>query len=405
MKTKFFIYIVFNCFILFNSFTYSQEEIPWEVKQRLINKLDSADVRGVIASIEDYNVIDAKEKIEQVFWNTNFTRSEQYGLLKLLYKFGSNLTQKYALAYIDTLEINPFGNSTLGLSVLYYQVSASEILMKLGDYSKASLVFEYLQYEYPKISQLEISILSRLLNNIPQYYEAAKIELVRAVQEAFFYRDRYYALEVLYNHNQQETIPLMKQMFVEDEDPTNRLWSLDTLTVKHKDEEIHTLLKQRLSQDPDFYLRYKIAMKLLYSFGYLSDYKFVADYLPSEQNAEIKEGLLINMSAYKPRKPDSSASITDLLTELVNMTDTANLYTWLGDLNFSNELKSILITAKTNLLEGDSLACRIQVKAFQDLVDNVYKDSLNSDPRFVTIEGWKFLYWNAQYILDRLPKL
>lgn len=194
-------------------------------------------------------------------------------------------------------------------------------------------------------------------------------------------------------------------MFVEDEDPTNRLWSLDTLTVKHKDEEIHTLLKQRLSQDPDFYLRYKIAMKLLYSFGYLSDYKFVADYLPSEQNAEIKEGLLINMSAYKPRKPDSSASITDLLTEIVNMTDTANLYTWLGDLNFSNELKSILITAKTNLLEGDSLACRIQVKAFQDLVDNVYKDSLNSDPRFVTIEGWKFLYWNAQYILDRLPKL
>jgi hypothetical protein len=45
----------------------------------------------------------------------------------------------------------------------------------------------------------------------------------------------------------------------------------------------------------------------------------------------------------------------------------------------------------------------VQVKAFQDLVDNVYKDSLNTDARFVTIEGWKFLYWNAQYILDRLP--
>jgi IPT/TIG domain. len=47
----------------------------------------------------------------------------------------------------------------------------------------------------------------------------------------------------------------------------------------------------------------------------------------------------------------------------------------------------------------------VQVKAFQDLVDNVYKDSLNTDPRFVTIEGWKFLYWNAKYILDRLPEI
>ncbi|MFZ2863827.1 MAG: hypothetical protein WA440_03670 [Ignavibacteriaceae bacterium] len=87
-----------------------------------------------------------------------------------------------------------------------------------------------------------------------------------------------------------------------------------------------------------------------------------------------------------------------------NLIDTVSNYTWLGDLNFSNELKNILTTAKIDLQNGDSLACRVQVKAFQDLVDSVYKDSLNSDPRFVTIEGWKFLYWNAQYILDRLPK-
>ncbi len=38
-------------------------------------------------------------------------------------------------------------------------------------------------------------------------------------------------------------------------------------------------------------------------------------------------------------------------------------------------------------------------------MDYVFKDSLNTDPRFVTLEGWKFLYWNAQYILDRLPSI
>ena len=59
------------------------------------------------------------------------------------------------------------------------------------------------------------------------------------------------------------------------------------------------------------------------------------------------------------------------------------MYYWLGDLIFSNELKNILTTAKTNLQKEDSLACRVQVKTFQDLVDNVYKDSLNSDPRLL----------------------
>jgi hypothetical protein len=92
------------------------------------------------------------------------------------------------------------------------------------------------------------------------------------------------------------------------------------------------------------------------------------------------------------------------MDNLLNVVNEIIIYSWLGDLSFSNELKKILTTAKTNLQNGDSLACRVQVKAFQDLVDNVYKDSLNTDPRFVTIEGWKFLYWNAHYILDRLPE-
>ncbi len=106
---------------------------------------------------------------------------------------------------------------------------------------------------------------------------------------------------------------------------------------------------------------------------------------------------------YTPIKPDSMTPSNDLLINLYNYVDSVVTYNWLGDLTFSNELKSILNTAKTNLQNGDSLACRVNVKEFQDLVDNVYKDSLNTDPRFVTIEGWKFLYWNAQYILDRLP--
>ena len=132
---------------------------------------------------------------------------------------------------------------------------------------------------------------------------------------------------------------------------------------------------------------------------------FTKDWL---NNYETEQGVRVHLSwflrDFKPIHSDMSLSITFLFDSLVLLIDTIYSYTWLGDLDFSNELKNILITAKTNLQNGDSLACRVQVKAFQDLVDNVYKDSLNADPRFVTIEGWKFLYWNAQYILDRLPE-
>ncbi|MBV6421186.1 MAG: hypothetical protein DAHOPDDO_02459 [Ignavibacteriaceae bacterium] len=113
---------------------------------------------------------------------------------------------------------------------------------------------------------------------------------------------------------------------------------------------------------------------------------------------------LYSYNLFKPLPLDLQSPITSNITNLIDIIDSTINYSWLGDFTFSNELKNILTTAKTNLQNGDSLACRVQVKSFQDLVDNVYKDSLNSDPRFVTIEGWKFLYWNAQYILDRLPE-
>ncbi len=86
-----------------------------------------------------------------------------------------------------------------------------------------------------------------------------------------------------------------------------------------------------------------------------------------------------------------------------SLCDTLLLYSWLGDSQYKDVLQSIFQTAQSNLQSGDSVACAIQVKSFQNNVDFVYKDSLNADPRFVTFDGWKFLYSNAQYILDRLP--
>jgi len=130
---------------------------------------------------------------------------------------------------------------------------------------------------------------------------------------------------------------------------------------------------------------------------------FINNLIISDTNSATYQIRKYFLQTYVPATLDSTKPTNDLLDNLYNYVDSVMAYTWLADNTFANELKTKLITAKTDLQAGDSLACRVQVKAFQDLVDNVYKDSLNTDARFVTIEGWKFLYWNSQYILDRLP--
>jgi len=168
-----------------------------------------------------------------------------------------------------------------------------------------------------------------------------------------------------------------------------------------------------IPQEPDENLRVDY-IPLIYSdssYEGLKEYlsptwiNFMGSWLSNETSYLIKVLLIKNIMEFIPQRIDTNSYIEDNLNFLNNLIDSVQYFNWLGDITFSNELKNILTTAKSNLQNGDSLACAVQVKLFQDLVDDVYKDSLNTDPRFVTIEGWKFLYWNAPYILDRLPEI
>jgi len=100
-----------------------------------------------------------------------------------------------------------------------------------------------------------------------------------------------------------------------------------------------------------------------------------------------------------------------LLDTLIAMKHQAETSGWLGDKNFVKELDNHLENAQKHLLKGDSLNTYKEVEKFQEKVQKEYEKTIDNekknkprDKRFVTVEGWKFLYYNAQYILDRLPK-
>ncbi len=401
---KLFLYnlILIVAFVSFTEGFSQQLLISQEEKEEIISYLDSADYRGALNTITEYKISEAREKIEQVFWDSKFKKADQLILLRLLFEFTSPFTHNYALAFIDSVNSLPLDYS--GTLPSYLQAMASGILVQLGDNSKVNLFFNFVDEDSLNSTFSVINILPVIMDKVPEYEERAKNELIKYVRFSEYDNARYAALMPLYRKYGTEILALMLEVFSQDEEANNRQLVLDVLIKCCKTAEFHSLLKERLWSDPNYYVRYKIMGKLLGVYGTPEDYKFVLDYLPNEPDPKVKEYSQDDLELYKPPKPDSNSTIENLINNTVIQADTLYSYNWFGDLIFLNGMKNILTTAKINLQSGDSISCAINIKSFQDEIDYVYKDSLNTDQRFVTIEGWKFLYWNAQYILDRLPE-
>jgi len=101
--------------------------------------------------------------------------------------------------------------------------------------------------------------------------------------------------------------------------------------------------------------------------------------------------------------PPDSVLVLARLDSLISTKHEIAGYNWVSDGNFVNYLDSLLTNARNHLTSGDSNNCARQIKVFQQRVDEEYRDSLDGDTRTINLEGWKFLYYNAQYILARLP--
>jgi|GEM_PF-854163 len=360
-----------------------------------------------------HRIVEAVPNLEQYFWQQNCNNQRYF--LEGLYFLGSSLTHQYALALFDSLSTpekefydptEKYNSIDCG-DLLRARVFCIQILYRLGDYSKTDEVFELIQREKEQGSSeiAGINLLPFIIRYRPDLKEQAKQELMQAINTASDDRALFLYSLALSSAFDEEEIPEIVQIFKNSSSPQVKRALMQFYFSRYENKfDLNGLVKESLLTEPNEELRLFYVKVLLLGFATPSDYVFIKNYNQSESNDTIKSLIQYEINSFIPAPIDTAYSVIDLLNNLNNYIDSVSAYNWLGDLTFFNELKNILTTTKTNLQAGDSLACRVQVKAFQDLVDNVYKDSLNTDPRFVTIEGWKFLYWNAQYILDRLPE-
>jgi hypothetical protein len=114
--------------------------------------------------------------------------------------------------------------------------------------------------------------------------------------------------------------------------------------------------------------------------------------------------LSTTLATYEPARPASSASVSEMVDALGSFIPQCASLDWLGDQSFVTQLGQFVDQAKLSLVTTtDSLQCAQKIKQLQQVLDREYQDSSNATQAFVTVEGWRFLHYNAQYVLDRLP--
>ncbi|HEX6981939.1 MAG TPA: hypothetical protein VF181_04190 [Balneolaceae bacterium] len=108
---------------------------------------------------------------------------------------------------------------------------------------------------------------------------------------------------------------------------------------------------------------------------------------------------------FKPFGKEYNYTPSRTLDSLKAYTKDVASYDWLGDQGFVNELTNRLENAQRHLARGDSANAAKQIVGFRQRLQKVYEQSQqrNNNPRFVTEDGYKFLYYNAGYLLERLP--
>ena len=300
-----------------------------------------------------------------------------------------------AIAGMDTIFRNqqPFNN---------FKEQAIANLAEIGifnreyfDYSKTKLKLLLPYYAY--LNEYKEEIKTIYLNDINNAQDNTEIHFILTYRLSRV--DKEAAIQICWDKINQ-TSGVERQTFF-----------YDLLSINPENEIQYT--KQILLLEQDEYYRHKYFPDIIMINLGLRSTKFLSldwvSFLEDYKNQESSEIILSMIDSFRknfyPQKPDSSATILEMIDHLINMTDSVFIYGWIGDMIFKDELINYVQNARTKLQGTDSLGCGEEIRLYKNILYQVYKDSLNPDSRFVNIEGLNFLYWNAQYILDRLPEI
>lgn len=394
-----FIKSVFIFLFIFVSFISSQN-ITDEEKALVLAELNKPETTslGIFYNVIKNNIYEAIPIIEDNFWD--YGRLEQTLALKALARLGAENTKEFATQLLDTLNSYP---EHLKWKTLDNKVYITETLCELGDFSTVEYAFEMLENSKEQEEITIDHIMFMIVKNYPPYEDRARLELENNVltkNDIHMFRP----LRMLEEAYGEEIIPFMTKGFKEAQESATRLMILNQNFSKYSNKiDLQSILREQLYQDTSSTVRSQIAKVLLFGVGGSSNYKYVKDYISNETDPTVESLLKYKINSYRPNSYDSTLTTSTMIDTLTSYKTQCFDYEWLQDENYKNELLTKLSNAKNYLNSADSSKCKAEVVSFQNSVNQVYQDSAGSYPKYVSDEGYKFLFHFAQYIVDRQP--
>ncbi len=388
--------IVMLSSIIVNSQTLTEQE-----KQEIIYNLRNANTIGedrsndAVRKVIKYKINEAVPEIETYFnIQDNFGKTK---FLEVLDMFNSPNVVHYAKEFLDSLDLDKRSDRDCLFDIL-------SIMFENGDISKYQLALDELERSDPILESPLLYALSYIAKNIPEAREKAINGIKRIAVESADQYFRFFAFHELDLILGKESIPfLLERLPYENVNSTST--ALYRLLAKHKSPLIDSFIREQVNLDYNKQVREALLFVMVENYNTPRNYKFMQDLY--KNNPTKFSGYIFKSNLYFSdyiREPDSNITNIDLLDTLFSFTKQCYNVMWLKDETYKDELLDKIETAKNYISSADSVNCAIEMKKFQNSVAEVYADSADSYPTYVSEEGYKFLYYYSGYILDRLPE-
>lgn len=368
-------------------------------------------------AVEKFSIVEAIPVIESRIWSCDGMLENR--MMAVLYNLHSPNLHSIAKAIIDTADSilagSPRKNEYYFLDPQERSFKAMNILFKLGDFTDADRFIRFAQENggvgAARFGTDGIYMAGMLAKALPEYRSFVKSQFLNIIYSDTASKNpiNIWVWNILYDSFKQDAFPELTEFFAATEFETGDNVVLAELISSQRYPPFESALKAKLSSGRENWHHNAYVKDLLKNYGTFENYRFVAAYVNNLKDGFDKDDILMILydfvagaNYYMPSPNETAKSLLDTLISLKQYTFT---FGWIGDNSFINELDSDLSSARKLLISGDSIHCARQIRSFQQTIDREYKDSTNATPAIVTAEGWKFLYYSAQHILDRLPQI
>jgi len=286
------------------------------------------------------------------------------------------------------------------------------MMVNLGDYSRFSVVKDLLrapdQFRHPGIVRI-VAAYASSQELRPLVYAEVK-GLLTHPDKVF----RFSAVRELGKFkNHPETQGALRQVALSDRDYTVREEAIVSLFAIYRDFDYVLRACEDIAVDPSDSVSFRWSVNWIQYVNLpnaLMTLMRIREKLPEGYRREYVSR---EIESYEPPRPllaSQELTLAASLDSLISQKHQTFALGWLGDKNFVKELDDGLENARKHLAKGDSVNTYKEVQKVQEKIQKEYdrtqeneKKNKPRDKRFVTTEGYKFLYFNAKYILDRLP--